>query len=713
MLSTPRLRVSAPPAAAVTDLASGDVQVTSRFVQVGGEPVFPLTGEVHFSRLPRAQWDATLRRMRASGMTHVASYVLWNHHEPVRGEASFSGDLDLRAFLQAAIGHGLGIVLRIGPYAHAESRHGGLPDWLVETGVAVRTDDPAYLAEVERWYTMLADEVRGIELFAIQVDNELYDQPTHLTTLRRLAERVGFDAPLWVATGWGGAELPDDVLPVFGGYSDSFWIEASDTRDLRSETNFFPSARRDDDGIGADHRTGTPGAAREYDLPFATCEIGAGMTAAYHRRPLVTAADVDALTLAKLASGSVWQGYYMFSDGRNPRAGLQESHAAGEPNDFPDISYDFGAPLTVDGKPRESWFRLRRQHHLLHRWGPQLATMPASFPADAPDAPDTEGLRWSVRSDGESGFLFVINHQPGVTLPAHDQVAFTVATDAGEIAFPAVDIPSDAAFVWPFALRVGEATLRWATAQPLTEVVWRGAPLVVLGATAGIPARFDADAEVREADLDGPGSLFELVRDGEVVARVLVLSEADAPRLGVRTAAAGAAELVVADGVVASDRVEIFDGGDGEVRRLTDDGWVVVGAAAPGRTPVEVSLVRQAGSPPERHAADNGRASIPTDWSGAAQYALDLPDDADGTLVIDWEGDVARAWVGDRLLSDAVYRGEPWRIGPHERRGAQHIAIEILPPHPAADVYIGAGRVPTRAAVDSARLESVGTVALG
>lgn len=726
MLSTPRLRVSAPPAAPVTDLASGDVQVTSRFVQVGGVPMFPLTGEVHFSRLPRAQWDATLRRMRAGGITHVATYVLWNHHEPVRGEASFSGDLDLRAFLQAATDHGLGIVLRIGPYAHAESRHGGLPDWLVDTGVEVRTDDPAYLTEVERWYATLAEQVRGIELFAIQVDNELYDQPAHLNTLRRLAEEAGFTAPLWVATGWGGAELPDDVLPVFGGYSDSFWIEASDTRDLRSETNFFPSARRDDDGIGADHRTGTPGAARQYDLPFATCEIGAGMTAAYHRRPLVTAADVDALTLAKLASGSVWQGYYMFSDGRNPRAGLQESHAAGEPNDFPDISYDFGAPLTVDGTPRESWFRLRRQHHLLHRWGSQLATMPASFPDDAPDAPDTEGLRWSVRSDGEAGFLFVINHQPGVTLPAHDGVAFTVATDAGEVVFPAVDIPSDAAFVWPFGLRVGDATVRWATAQPLTEVVWRGAPLVVLGETASIPARFDADADVRAAELAGPGSLYELLRDGAVAARVLVLSEEDALRLGVRggaggaaagdRAGAGAGELVLADGVVASDRVEVFDGGDGEVSRLTDDGWVVASAAAPLRAEAEVSLVRQAGSPPERHAADNGRASIPTDWSGAAQYAIDLPDDeeaaAQATLVIAWEGDVARAWVGDRLLSDAVYRGEPWRIGPHERRGAQRIAIEILPPHPAADVYIGAGRVPTRAAVDAARLEAVATVQL-
>ena len=79
------------------------------------------------------------------------------------------------------------------------------------------------------------------------------------------------------------------------------------------------------------------------------------MTSAYHRRLDVPAADVAALAMAKLASGSVWQGYYMYADGRNPRRGLQESHAAAGPNDFPEIAYDFGAPVQVDGATRPSW----------------------------------------------------------------------------------------------------------------------------------------------------------------------------------------------------------------------------------------------------------------------------------------------------------------------------------------------------------------------
>ncbi len=43
----------------------------------------------------------------------------------------------------------------------------------------------------------------------------------------------------------------------------------------------------------------------------------------------------------------------MFHDGRNPRRGLQESHATGARNDFPELDYDFGAPLAIDGDLRE------------------------------------------------------------------------------------------------------------------------------------------------------------------------------------------------------------------------------------------------------------------------------------------------------------------------------------------------------------------------
>lgn len=679
------LTVRRPAATELADIrpSAGDdsgVEVTVQSVRQDGIPIFPISGEIHYSRIPREKWMPVLTAARAGGLTHVSTYVLWNHHEPVRGRPDFTGDLDVRAFLETAREVGLGLILRIGPYAHAEARHGGLPDWLVDSALPLRTNDPAYLAEVERWYALLAEQVRGIPFFSIQVDNELYDGADHLSRLREMAERLGLRAPVWTATGWGGAQLPEGFLPVYGGYPESFWVDADVEPDLRSHANFYPSPRRDDDSIGADHRDDAAVAeAVRAPHPFTTCELGSGMTSAYHRRLDVPAADVAALAMAKLASGSVWQGYYMYADGRNPGLGLQESHAAGAPNDFVELAYDFGAPVQVDGVPRASWAALRRQHLMLARWGSALAAMPALFPDDAVDAPDVTGLRWSVRSNGSSGFVFVVNRHPGVDLPAHEGVRFEV----GDVVFPEVDIPTGAVFAWPFGMPLGDATVHWLTAQPVTEVLWRGAPLLVAAATDGIPAQLSADADVTEIAADR-GRMWELTRDGGVVARVLVLDEADADVIAVADGrVVWALGAVVTDGgavsfagdVAASPRLEVLD----------DGGWVAVEVEPGHAAEVAVTLERSAGAPPAG-AEQGGRASIPTEWDAAAVVTLAVDPVDERALRLEWIGDVARAWVGDRLVSDALWTGRPWRIPADLRGDATELRIEILPGKPSARV---------------------------
>lgn len=711
-MSTLRITVPPPPPIrVVTDagVAEGH-RATDRSLEAAGRALFPRSGEIHYSRLPRSEWPRVLEAAVAGGLTHVATYVLWNHHEPRRGEVSFTGGRDLRAFLELAREAGLGVVLRIGPYAHAEARHGGLPDWLVEAGVPVRTDDPAYLAEARRWYERIAAEVAGIDLFAVQVDNELYDRPEHLATLRRIAEEVGIAAPFWVATGWGAAQLPTDVLPTYGGYPDSFWIEASDAVDHRSLSNFEITPRRDDDGIGADHREEPVQAGRALGTddrhPFLTCELGGGMVSAYHRRPDVSARDIEALALAKLASGSSWQGYYMYADGRNPRRNLQEQHALGEPNDFIEIGYDFGAPVTVDGAPRESWARLRRQHLLLERWGEEIATMPPVFPDAA--SGDSSGLAcdaWSVRSDGRSGLLFVVDRRPDSD-PARPRVAFQIDTVDVSVRFPAVDIPAGARFAWPFGWMLGPARIRSLTAQPVTGVIWRGSPLLVAAITDDVPGLLDVEhADVTPGDALAGGEVLDIVREGATVARVLLVDEATSLLLAVDRG-----HLVRSPGVVHAGRA--VSAREGEAWVLHDDGWRTAGRVTPEVRPLASREVRPAGPPPRPDVAPNGRASIPADWTHAAETSTPLGEvPATGALVIDWRGDVARAWSGERLVSDAIANGRPWRIPAADLADVSEIRVEVLPLASGDHVRIIAGR-PGGAAVDAAHWEIPGSVSL-
>lgn len=164
-----RLRLRAPGLPRRDHLALGEpdtvpdrIEVTSRFLERAGDPWFPVTGEIHFSRISRSRWPEVLGHARAGGLDSVATYVFWQAHEPTPGVFRWDGDLDLRAFIELAQDCGLDVIVRMGPWAHGEARHGGFPDWLMELGLDTRTNDPAYLALATRFYAEIVTQLRGL-----------------------------------------------------------------------------------------------------------------------------------------------------------------------------------------------------------------------------------------------------------------------------------------------------------------------------------------------------------------------------------------------------------------------------------------------------------------------------------------------------------------------------------------------------------------------
>ncbi|MGW3349576.1 beta-galactosidase [Nonomuraea rubra] len=729
------------------------ITVNSRHLSRAGRPWFPIMGEFHYARYPAAEWREELLKVRAGGITVVAAYVFWNLHEERRGVFDWSGDRDLRRFVTTCAELGLDVVVRIGPWAHGESRNGGFPDWLLDGGCLPRTDDPRYLALVRPFFAQIGARLRGLTrehggpVVAVQLENELHDQPGHLLTLKELARRAGIDAPLWTATGWGHAQLPpDEVIPLFGGYPEAAWDTAHDGWPAQSRAHYFFGPGRDDDSIGADLRPGgdsgrdsgrvSGGESHLARYPFATCELGGGMYTAYHRRPVVPAADVAALALVKLGSGSVWQGYYMYH-GASQKIGelstLQESHATGYPNDCPVITYDFQAPLGEYGQFRDSYRHLRLQHLWLACDGPDLATMTLTMPPDAPaDPADRTSLRWAVRSDGRSGFLFVNNHQPVETLPGHDGVRFAVELDGRTLVVPRepVTVPAGACFAWPLARRVGDCLLLTATAQPVC-VIDAGEPVHVFTQTAGLPVElvFDAatvagvegPATVTTSGGDvvvrglrpGPGCFLRVTAAGGGTAGVLVLDH-DSALTATRGRLWGADRLILSDrpAVLDGDHLVLY-GNDGDrvlifpppEPALETDGVFGVLPLPPqaGEPPaVVVEAVKEAGParPPVIDPA-SGRASAPVDadFDAAAVYHLTIPEDAftgddEVLLRLDWTGDAGRAYLGGRLVADQFWHGPPWEIGLRRFRDEvlEHgLELRLLPLREDAPVYLSPG----------------------
>jgi hypothetical protein len=765
MPRTHRLRVPSPAAPPLTGhLPFADapgvpdpIEVTSRWLTRGGRPWFPVSGEFHYSRYPAHEWEEELLKMKAGGITAVASYLIWIHHEEIEGRVRFDGDRDLRRFAELCARHGLDFIPRIGPWSHAEVRNGGLPDWLLARDCVPRTDDPAYLEPVRAWFTAIAEQLRGLDrahggpIVAIQIENELYDQPGHLLTLKRMAQGAGMSAPLWTSTAWGGVQLPpDELLPLYGGYTEAFWTEADGGWPDTCRKHFFFTHQRDDEGIGADLRPttvrgGDPDAFADR-FPWVTCELGGGMAVSYHRRPRVEADDIGALGLAKIGCGSVWQGFYMFHGGTNPPGELttlQESHATGYPNDLPVLTYDFQAPLGEYGQYRRTYDELRLQHLLLADFGDRVAPMESVLPERRPDGQDDrETLRWAVRTDGRSGFLFVNNHQPHEPLPDHPDTSFTVEFQdgGGALSLPSVPVtvPTGAYFCWPLRLEVAGLRLEWATAQPVCTVEADGRTVLVLAAIDGIAPELalDADTVTSVSAPSGeitpvggrllvtglrPGTdaLVEVESADGGRAGLLVL-DAATTRTAYRGEAWGAERLVLCGAGVVFDREEVRLHGSGAavsfaVLPAPERAPVVNGVAATGSADgvftryavggeaevhgdaVPVALVRPAGPAPETATGVQGRASAPAQKyfdTVAAEYHVDVPDDLPpGTLLrLHWSGDVGRAYVGDSLVADQYFSGRVWDIGldrlPGEALRARGLRVRVLPLHTDAPVYV-------------------------
>jgi len=83
------------------------IEATSRYLTREGKPWLPVMGEFHFSRYPEAEWEEELEKMKAGGVSIVASYVIWIYHEEVEGKFDWTGQRNLRHFVELCAKHGL------------------------------------------------------------------------------------------------------------------------------------------------------------------------------------------------------------------------------------------------------------------------------------------------------------------------------------------------------------------------------------------------------------------------------------------------------------------------------------------------------------------------------------------------------------------------------------------------------------------------------
>ena len=456
-----------------------EINVTSRYFTRNGKPWIGVMGEFHFSRYSRENWHRELAKMKAGGITIVSTYLFWIYHEEIEGKMDFGGDNDIRAFIEECKDVGLDVVIRIGPWAHGECRNGAFPDWLLKKDYKLRDNNEEYLAVVKKWYQSIYNEVKGLfykdggNIIAVQIENEFVDNAEHLAKLKEIAVECGFIAPIYTVTGWNsasGAKIPvDEVVPVFGGYCEAPWENHMNR--LSPSPHYFFNRMRNDSAIRTDliEKTQSAGWQLPYErYPFATCELGGGIEVTHHRRPIIKPMDIYAVSLVKLGDGNNLVGYYMYHGGTNKIGELStfnETKATGYPNDYPILSYDFQAPLSEYGEVREQYGLLNMLHMFVNDFGEEFAPMIAVDSANSVAADDTNSLRYGMRTNGKSGFVFV-NHYQRLTELADIENA---VISAGNVEFTPIDVKGEVSFFMPFNMKMGDSVLEYATAQPLCK----------------------------------------------------------------------------------------------------------------------------------------------------------------------------------------------------------------------------------------------------
>ena len=640
-------------------------------------------GEFEYSRSDARFWRDGMEKMKALGCDTVQSYVIWIHHEEIKGEYDFSGNKDLRAFLKTVKDAGMMMFLRIGPWVHAEVRNGGFPDWIYDEGYKLRTDDPAYLACVKQYFSKIYEQCRGYlyseggPIFAIQIENEYRKgsdpeaADAHIRSLERIIKEVGFEVPVYIATAWGESAV-GDAIPSFGVYCEAPWEFRDDVLEPLDvyliEQN--PAAVR----VG-EYEIGET-EQYTYDLskqktPYITVEEGTGVQITKMRRPICTGADSAAMQLCKLGQGISAVGYYVFHGGINPDGKLStmqefrdleltKTKKWGFFCDLSEKNYDFQAPISMYGRISDMGDELKLLNVFTSEFSELLATSDVYIPKDgAKRADDLESPRYSVRAKDGAGFLFINNYIRSYDLPSRSFSGFS--PEGSGMTFPDFEIKNKEFVAYPFNIPVGEKILRYATATPLC--ILNGKDIVLY-------------SESGEADLS-------FVGDGD--GRVILLKKEEAKR-AYKIKVGDREHLVIARGEVFSSsgktvlrtteqpKIKVYpELSASEFAKIGTDGIFTLLEAKEKRVEVSAKVVS------EKLSGEDLECEIALTYGEGIENAY---------LDISFSGDNLDLYLGDKKINDRFYSGTPLEIGLKHHNFPEKLRAVISPLREDSFVYV-------------------------
>ena len=499
------------------------------------------------------------------------------------------------------------------------------------------------------------------------------DGEAYMLALRDLAIECGIETPFYTCTAWGGAITPDEMVPLWGGYAYRPWLFYTARGEHPvTEEYIYQDYHNNEAVVTSDFKP----AYQPEDRPYSCCEMGGGMMCTYYYRFVLPYKSVDAMANIKLASGCNFLGYYVFQGGTNPigKHGTYMNEAQ-----TPKISYDYQAALGEFGQIRESYQRLKALHYFTDTFGELLCSLQTVLPEGASmiDPADLDTLRFAVRTDGKTGFLFLNNFQDHAETTWKKQETVNLYLKEETITFSNLSLAPDENCILPFHMDVAGMDLVQAAAQPVT-VLPLETPVYVFLKPEGMEPVFHFE-EGAVTDQGNASYVCSAEKEAEFFTVKHSRSDASAGILCVsRDLAnemyrlkdgtllfAGCAVLEDENGIrleTASTENRVLTFPKGTTVFKTEAAVPAEGTASEAATELEKIFDVWSVRVPEK------KVPLTLKQTASSKYEVTLPDGfmdglKDCLLQIDYRGDIGWAFLDGELINDNFCNNATWEIG--------------------------------------------------
>lgn len=191
------------------NLQTNDFVADQNEFLLNGMPFIIRSGELHYSCIPKKDWDQRIKTANAMGLNTIQINLLWSYHEQDQGIFDFTGQRDIAEFIHMIQENNMYCILCPGPNVSNGLVKDNLPGWLFkkdDLNVCNYTDK-FFMERVKIYFKEIAKQLttyqiqNGGPIIMVQMEKRK-DMSGDERMYREIICQAGFNKVLIMGSDW-------------------------------------------------------------------------------------------------------------------------------------------------------------------------------------------------------------------------------------------------------------------------------------------------------------------------------------------------------------------------------------------------------------------------------------------------------------------------------------------------------------------------------